>query len=796
MSFLNKNSKTIINQKRKSNFSSPTSHLSKFINPNFILRVLLFFAFSFFIVLICFVGQFPTGLQVMPNQIAKIRIVADVPFSYISKIQTKRKEDLLRKQIAPIYTLDENMVSNFLNNISQLTQELDDFESSFESASKEEAIKLSQILSQNYEQKTGEFINPEDINLLFSKTDQETRKKIFSEGSIILKDIAREGIFKPIESESETNKNIPPLFYSIQIAGRDTKTNVLSEKDALRSLSLNLSAMNIDWPLSRTIFRILKPGVAPNLIYDPQLSNRKIAAALEALPPVITEVQAGQTIIEPGSVIGPEQIEQLSAYRDFLNLTENLEFGFDLTLRERTILTLVILFAAVLYMRIAMPSILKSNKQMALAALVMLIHLTFIRLIFELGDTEFFGKTQQAISVLPFAVPIAFAPMIIATMVGTPLATVVAALVSTFYALMLSSITSFFLISILACLVGIYFCHKIRYRSNLVRAGAASGVAVALAAFFTGSFSSIPFDTIFLQIAFSLGIGIFSGILIIGIIPLLENLFKITTNITLLELTDFNHPLLRRLQIEAPGTYHHSLLVANIAERAAAEIGANTLVCRVTALYHDIGKIIKPEYFVENQSGATNPHIERNPSMSALIIKSHVKEGVALAKEYKLPSIIIDTIEQHHGTSLIKYFYDKALKQNQQTHLPWDPDSLPPELLNDDQVDETRFHYDGPLAQSVENVVVSLADSIEAASRSLKKINPVTINELIEHIYKEKLNEHQFDEAPITLREISLLKKSFAFTLLNMLHSRIEYPDKETTNKEDVSEDVERNSNQ
>ncbi len=785
MSFFTKNNKTkSLDNKRKSNAKGSNSHLPNLFNLNQILKILLFFAFSFFIVFICFVGQFPSGFQVLPNQIAKIRIVADLPFSYISKIQTKRNEELLRKQIAPIYTLDDQSASTFLQGINEFTKKLDESGTAFKSASKEDAAKLALALSTDYENKTNQFISPEDITLLLSKTDAESRKKIFNEGSIILKDITREGIFKPMEPESENSqKNITaPHFFSIQIEGRDTKTNVLSEKDALRTLSLNLSAMNIDWPLSRAIFRILKPGLKPNLMYDASMSNKKIEKAIAMMPLVIIEVPSGQSIIEPGSVVGPEQIERLSAYRDFLNLTENLEFGFDATLRERTILTLIILFAAILYMRIALPDILKSNRKMTLAALVIIIQLTIVRLIFELGDTDLFGKTPYALSVLPFAVPIALAPMIITIMIGIPLATVVAALTSTFYALMLGSLTSFFLISLVASLISIYFCRNIRFRSNVVRAGTISGICVALASFFVGSFNGAPFNTLLLQVAFSLVSGVFTGVLIIGIIPLLESLFKFTTNITLLELTDFNHPLLRRLQIEAPGTYHHSLLVANLAERAASEIGANPLICRVTALYHDIGKIIKPEYFVENQSGSINPHLDRNPSLSALIIKSHVKEGVALAKEYKLPAVITDIIEQHHGTTMIKYFYDKALKQTQQTHLPFSSDTLPSEFFDDDEVDESRFRYDGPTPQFPESVIVSLADSIQAASQSLKKVTPANVNDLIDTIYKEKLDEHQLDEAPITLREINLLKQSFSITLLSMLHSRIEYPEKESSN--------------
>lgn len=762
--------------------------LTKIFDPNQILKVLLFFAFSFFIVLICFVGQFPAGLQILPNQTAKIRITADFPFSYVSTIQTKRKKELLSKQIAPIYSIDDKSFSNFVNYISEFTHELDQLSELIKNASKEEVTSLLEATSHNYEENTGEFINPDDISLLLSKTDSETRKKLFNEGLITLINISREGIFKPFETqENALEPKSENYFYGIQIEGRDTKTKVLSEKDSLRYLSLNLNAMDVDWPISRALFRILKPGVKPNLIYNTEKSNAKIQKAIESMAPVVVDVHAGQTLIEPGSIIGPEQMEQLHAYQDYLNLTQNSDLGFNATLRERTILTLVILFAALLYCRIIFPDTLKSNRRVALSALVIIIHLAIIRLILELGDTELLGKTPNALSVIPFAVPFALAPMIVAIMVNVSLATIVAALTSTFYALMLGSMTSFLLIALLASLIGIYFCRNIRLRSNVVRAGAFSGICVAVCALFIGSFHEVAFNTIFLQMVFSLISAVLTGILIIGLVPLLENLFKLTTNITLLELTDFNHPLLRRLQIEAPGTYHHSILVANLAERAACEIGANSLICRAAALYHDIGKLIKPEYFVENQAGLPNPHLERNPSMSALVIKSHVKEGVALAKEYKLPKVIIDVIEQHHGTTMIKYFYDKALRQIRQTNLPFSNNDITDENLEEGEVEESRFRYEGPLPKIPECAIISLADSIEAASRSLKKVNLNIINELIESICNEKIQEHQLDDCPLTFHQIKLLKQAFAVTLLSMLHTRVEYPDSPKNPSSDAS---------
>jgi putative nucleotidyltransferase with HDIG domain len=286
----------------------------------------------------------------------------------------------------------------------------------------------------------------------------------------------------------------------------------------------------------------------------------------------------------------------------------------------------------------------------------------------------------------------------------------------------------------------------------------------------TGILSNFSAGLIAELAALSLLIGILSGIIAVGVLPLLENLFKITTDITLLELTDFNHPLLRRMQIEAPGTYHHSLMVANLSENAAAAIGASPLLCRVCCFFHDIGKLVKPDYFTENQRGGLNPHDEKNPSMSALVIKAHVKEGVELAREHKLPSEIIDVIQQHHGTSLIQYFYHQArerLKDDQDYNTP--------------TVDQSTYRYDGPRPAFKESAIIFFADGVEAASRTLPKVTQSNIEDLIDKIFRDRIEDGQLDDCPLTFQELNKIRESFVYTLLNMLHSRVEYPKDEDT---------------
>jgi len=251
-----------------------------------------------------------------------------------------------------------------------------------------------------------------------------------------------------------------------------------------------------------------------------------------------------------------------------------------------------------------------------------------------------------------------------------------------------------------------------------------------------------------------------------------ENIFKITTDIKLLELSDLSHPLLQSLAINAPGTYHHSLMLASLAQNAAEAVGANGLQLRVCAYFHDIGKLIKPGFFSENIQFAENPHDDLSPSMSTLVIVSHVKEGITLAKKYRLPQVIIEGIEQHQGTSLVSVFYHRAKTQQEN------------ETDGQSNINDEDFRYEGPKPQNREMAILMLADSCEAASRSLEKPTPVRIANLISDIFGARLRDGQLDECNLTLRELDTVKKSFVFSLTNMLHGRIAYPKEEKPNNE------------
>jgi putative nucleotidyltransferase with HDIG domain len=258
------------------------------------------------------------------------------------------------------------------------------------------------------------------------------------------------------------------------------------------------------------------------------------------------------------------------------------------------------------------------------------------------------------------------------------------------------------------------------------------------------------------------GNGIFSSVVAIGLLPFLESIFGVTTAITLLELSNPNHPLLKELLMKAPGTYYHSMMVSNLAESAAESVKADALLTRVGAYYHDIGKLKRPYFFSENQLSGENPHARLSPNLSALIIGSHPKDGVELGRKHRLPDAILDIATQHHGTSMISFFYQLALEQSAR-----------------DDVTTANFRYEGPKPQSKEAAIIMLADAVEAGVRSLSKPSSNRVESMIRRMIKDKLEDGQLDQCDLTLKELDQIAEAFVYIMSGIYHSRIEYPEKE-----------------
>jgi hypothetical protein len=310
-------------------------------------------------------------------------------------------------------------------------------------------------------------------------------------------------------------------------------------------------------------------------------------------------------------------------------------------------------------------------------------------------------------------------------------------------------------------LVGVYTTRQIHRRSDFGVAGVMVGLASALAAIGAGLLDGgAAYRVLAGNAGFALANGFAAAVVTIGVLPFLEQWFGIITPIKLLELANPAHPLLRRLQLEAPGTYHHSIMVGNLAEAAAESVGADALLVRVGCYYHDIGKLRRPAFFVENQAGIDNPHERMTPSLSALTVSAHVRDGLDLAREYGLPKAIVDFIPQHHGTALLTYFFHQALERG-------------------DPFDETAFRYDGPKPQTPETAIVMMADAVEAAVRTLTRPTPDRLEEVVRRLIRDKLEDGQLNECGLTFKDLDRIAMAFVRIMGGVLHPRLEYPDLE-----------------
>ena len=317
----------------------------------------------------------------------------------------------------------------------------------------------------------------------------------------------------------------------------------------------------------------------------------------------------------------------------------------------------------------------------------------------------------------------------------------------------------------LTMMSGIMVCcfslREIRTRKKLIEVSLVSTVTVFVTAMALGVIQSLPMRQCFFQSGLAAGSTFAAGIMIQAFLPIIESAFGIATSMTLLDYSDANQPLLRKLAMDAPGTFSHSLLVGSMAEAAAESIGANGLLCRVGAYYHDIGKINKPTYFIENQMGIASRHEQLSPAMSQLVIVGHVKDGIEIADEFGLPVVLRQFIETHHGTTLMEYFYNEARKKQDDRQTP---------------VSESEFRYPGPKPQSKEAAIVMLADAAESATRTLADSSPVKVETLVHTLAMKRLQDGQFDECELTLCELSRIEASVSKSLAAHHHGRIAYP--------------------
>ncbi len=490
--------------------------------------------------------------------------------------------------------------------------------------------------------------------------------------------------------------------------------------------------------------------VTPNRIFDLTATNEAAEKARRSVPLQDRWIHLGDVLIEKGEKVTSEHMDKFVA----LGLSHP-QVDYVSVLCISLLIACIVVFTIV-YLARYHPRIYASTKLMLFLSLIVVVSVLGLKL----GGTMLGIKLSGVQFGYYSMIWIATAGMLTAILLDPQLAVLIVALLSATSGLAMNHDLRWSLAALVSSLVAIYAVSDIRHRSDVMRAGVALSAANLTMVWLIGRISGDDMSDLMLGSVWAVAGGFGSVLLFWLGTAALEKPFGITTHLRLLELSDTNSPILKRLLMEAPGTYSHSIFVGNIAAAAAEVIGADELLVRVASYYHDVGKMRRPHFFVENQH-VENAHDNLNPSLSALVIRSHTKDGLELAREYKLPPLIRELMGQHHGTSLVKYFYYQASGENG----------------NGSSALEQQFRYDDEKPQSREAAILMLADAVEAASRSLSKPTPGRIESMVEEIINDKLTDGQLDESDLTFKDISRIRESFIRTLTSMLHARIEYPD-------------------
>lgn len=566
------------------------------------------------------------------------------------------------------------------------------------------------------------------------------------------------------------NKEEKIVIQGVEVNGPGELVSVSEVRDIRRDSDFTLESVRGYSSLSardkRSVTALAKQILTPNLIYNKKTTLEKRAAARQAILPVQISVKKNQTIVAKGSVVQPTHMLLISEINSLQNARR-----MDYVAIAVALLFFISIAVFFNYVRRTLRSKLRLEAKDFYAMSVVLVLVSVITKIYLfVVDGSFvneFSSTIPASSFL-FATPVASGPMLVGLLIPYGemvwlftlfLSVVIALMVDpSFYFPMLI----FSVVGGIAGARGVYSCKK---RNDIYWAGIRAGLVNALVIgviTFLISIRELGFlDHLFWNVAFGFLSGVFASMVTMIFIPLLESFFNYTTDVKLLELSSLNHPLMKDMIVKAPGTYHHSLVVGSMVEAAAEEIGANPLLAKVMAYYHDIGKMEHAHYFIENQRPGNNPHEHISPHMSKTVLIAHVKDGAEMGYRHKLGKSIIDGIRQHHGTTLISYFFNKAIEDQDE---------------DIDLVREEDFRYPGPKPQFKEAALLMLADSIEAAARSLDEPTAGRLSSLVRNIIQNKFLDGQLEECNLTLRDLRVIESSFRRVILGIYHQRIDYP--------------------
>lgn len=669
---------------------------------------------------------------------------------------------ILTANVGPTYNLKEGEMSPFTY-ITPYKLEVPD-EESWEKDKKDAYAEVEPVYFYNIEALTKSIDDVENlfINLLVTsnRKDLSPEEKLNHFNTNYNKGFSNESTSYLLTLDEEQIKNI------LNESKKVTK-EIMEEKIKPRQLSEYVKDIDkkymVDVDLSEDkkviVAKIVERFLRPTAVYEEAKTQRLREEAASRVPLTKIPVKANEAIVEEGYPITRNALLIL----EYIGLT-----GKSLTWKQ-ILSTSSLVFLSVLSFAIYLYKFHQSNylriKNVILLSIIILSFTITIRIFSEFVSKLILGPSLW----WGYIIPIAAASMIVTILFDSHLGIMTTLILTVFNWILTARFFNFFLVALISGVFAVYLVSKVSERQKIIKAGVLLALIIGLLVFTI----NIPNANIKLAFFYSL-IGFANGlictIITLGAIPFLENLFNITTSMRLLELSNPNQHLLKRLIKNAPGTYNHSLLVANLAESAAEAIGADALLVRVASYYHDIGKLKRPSSFIENLSDKESIHEYIKPSLSKLIIANHVKDGVSMAKRARLPKEIIDCIAQHHGNSIISYFYNKQKKLE--------------EAYEEEKTTEQVFRYLGEKPKSKEAAILMLADIVQAGGKAMTNPTTTGLKRMIDDFIEDKLEDHQLDESDLTLKEIQTIADSFYKTLVQgIFHSRIEYPDKESNNK-------------
>jgi putative nucleotidyltransferase with HDIG domain len=592
----------------------------------------------------------------------------------------------------------------------------------------------------------------------FSESISEAIAKIlydiYSNGVVANKELLLKDNDKGITMRNVVTQKEKAVTALRQYYGPDqarTMVRVVAEP-FVKDMSYNLVNLIVD---------ICQRMVQPNITLNRNETEKRKETAVRGIKPIMYKFKAGEMLVREGERINSNHMLVLKALE---SQRENRHIAF-LALGAALVLSAVILTVYLLYLRNSRYGAINTNRNILFLTMVLVMVLVISKMWVFFSSAHDYGLPLKMPSAsVGYSLPAASGAMIVCIFLGMDIALPFSLVASVCLAMLFGNRVEVVVYFLISNAMGAYWVQQCRERKVFITAGLKLGVLNACLALVTDIYVS---DLLSLKLladsALAFSSGLAAAIITIGIAPLLEMAFHYTTDITLLELANLDRPILRRLMLEAPGTYHHSVIVGSLVEAAASEIGANPLLAKVCGYYHDIGKVKKPLYFIENQTNGKNKHDKLAPSMSSLILIAHIKDGIEIARQNKLGQAIVDTIQQHHGTSLISYFFNKA-KQ----------------LKGSEAVKMDDFRYPGPRPQTIETALVMLADVVEAASRTLENPTPARIQGLVQNLINKIFSDGQLDNCELTLRDLHSIAKTFNKILNGIHHHRIEYSDTPT----------------